>query len=143
VLRSQIVLQLAGGHSQAAVARALGVSRETVARWEQRFAEAGADGLLRDRPGRGRPPGRNRTHVARVLEALRSAPPGSWTVRTLAAHVGISAASVQRIWRERTVAPPPELSGQFQDHAGRPRRDDAGKPLASADTGKSATSASA
>lgn len=107
VLRSQIVLQLLAGRSQAATARALGVSRETVARWQRRFAELGAAGLQRDRPGRGRRPGRNSAHVARVHEALRNAPPGSWTVRTLAAHVGISAASVQRIWRERTVEPPP------------------------------------
>lgn len=141
VLRSRIVLLLADGQSQAGVARALGVSRDTVARWARRFSEGGVDALQRDRPGRGRRPGRNRQHVARVLEALRSAPPGTWTVRTLAAHVGVSAASVQRIWRERTLALERQAPGQFLSHAGVLDANAAGKTLASSEDGDVAPSA--
>jgi hypothetical protein len=39
------------------VARSIGVSRPTVWRWQQRFAEAGVEGLLRDQTGKpGKPP---------------------------------------------------------------------------------------
>ena len=54
--RSRIILLLARGLSQAAVAGQLGVSRRTVAIWKQRFLEGG-DTTLHDRPGRGRPKG--------------------------------------------------------------------------------------
>ena len=57
--RSRIILLLAGGLSQAAVAAQLGVSRRTVAIWRQRFLEGGATTLQHDRPGRGRPKGRS------------------------------------------------------------------------------------
>ncbi len=132
VLRSQIVLHLLDGRSQVRVARLLGVSRDTVCRWERRFAAEGADALRHDRPGRGRRPGRNTTHVARVIEALRTAPEGSWSVRRLAAHVGISAASVQRIWRdvERRDAQSGCLSGQIVSRDTRAAESFAGKDLA-------------
>lgn len=141
VLRSRIVLLLIDGQSQAGVARALGVSRDTVSRWARRFAEGGVEALRHDRPGRGRRPGRNRQHVARVLEALRTAPPGTWTVRTLAAHVGVSAASVQRIWRERTLSLELQAPGQFLSHVGVLDASSAGKTLASSDDGEAVPSA--
>ncbi|MCC6161756.1 MAG: helix-turn-helix domain-containing protein [Acidobacteria bacterium] len=133
VLRSQIVLHLLDGRSQVSVARLLGVSRDTVCRWERRFAVEGVDALRHDRPGRGRRPGRNATHVARVVEALRTSPTGSWSVRRLAAHVGISAASVQRIWRdvERRGAQSESLSGQIVSRDTRAVASLAGKDLAS------------
>ena len=118
VLRSQIVLLLLEGHSQVSAARALNIARETVSRWERRFALGGADSLLRDRPGRGRRPGRNATHVARVLAALAEAPEGSWTIRRLAAHVGVSAATVQRIRREHAPIVDARLAGHMLNRVG-------------------------
>lgn len=128
VLRSQIVLLLLDGHSQVSAARALGVSRETIGRWERRFASGGAEALLRDRPGRGRRPGRNATHVARVVDALRQAPQGTWTVRRLAAHVGASPATVQRIWREHGASAP--ATGQILNHSSHAGITGAGNTLA-------------
>lgn len=54
VLRSRIVLMLAGGLSGREVARRLGVSRHTVDLWRVRFIREGCEALTRDRPGRGR-----------------------------------------------------------------------------------------
>ena len=54
VQRAQIVLLSADRLAVAEVARRVGVSRPAVWRWQRRFAEAGATGLLRDktrRPG--------------------------------------------------------------------------------------------
>ena len=49
VERARIVLASADRHSAQRVAQSIGVSRPTVWRWQQRFAERGVDGLLRDK----------------------------------------------------------------------------------------------
>ena len=54
VLRARIVLAAAGGAPNAAIARSLGVTDDTVRKWRRRFCEHGLDGL-RDRPRTGRP----------------------------------------------------------------------------------------
>ena len=55
--RARIVLASADRTSTQHVAQRIGVSRPTVWRWQQRFAEVGVEGLLRDKtrkPGKGR-----------------------------------------------------------------------------------------
>jgi transposase len=54
VLRARIVLAAAGGASNAAIGRTLGVCDDTVRKWRRRFCQHGIDGL-RDRPRTGRP----------------------------------------------------------------------------------------
>ena len=55
--RAQIVLASADRHPVQQVAGSIGVSRPTVWRWQQRFAESGVDGLLRDKARKpGKPP---------------------------------------------------------------------------------------
>jgi hypothetical protein len=49
VERARIVLASADRHSAQRVAQSIGVSRPTVWRWQQRFAESGFEGLLRDK----------------------------------------------------------------------------------------------
>ena len=49
VERVRIVLASADRHSPQRVAHSIGVSRPTVWRWQQRFAESGVEGLLRDK----------------------------------------------------------------------------------------------
>src|SRR5437667_10288150 len=49
VERARIVLASADRTPAQWVARSIGVSRPTVWRWQQRFAEAGIEGLLRDK----------------------------------------------------------------------------------------------
>ena len=73
------------------IARRDGVSRPAVWRWQQRYAEEGVDGLLRDKT---RKPGRaplDAKLVARVLELTCSEPPGAathWTGRAMAKIMG-------------------------------------------------------
>jgi len=70
-------------------------------RWRQRFAEEGADGLLRDKTRRpGKPPIATET-VARVVAMTCADPPHQathWTGRAMAKAADISLRSVQRIW---------------------------------------------
>jgi transposase len=105
--RSTVVLLASAGWSNARIALALGISRRTVALWKERFAGQGAQTLLVDAPGRGRKPGRNPQIVARIAAMTSQHPPGGgrWTVRTLARAVGVSHATVQRVWREQAIRP--------------------------------------
>lgn len=104
VTRSLIVLLTAAGHSGATIAHQLGVTRRTVALWQRRFRDGGAAVLLVDAPGRGRKKGRDPVTVRRIESAATQPPPpglARWTVRALARHVGVSAATVHRVWTER------------------------------------------
>jgi transposase len=108
VTRSLIVLLSAAGHSRAAIARQLGVTRRTVALWQRRFRESGPESLLQDAPGRGRKKGREHQTVSRILAATahERPPAGSrWTVRSLARHLGVGHATVHRVWREHGLSP--------------------------------------
>ena len=109
VLRARIVLLSDERLPVLDVARRAGVSRPMVWRWQQRFAEEGLDGLLRDKT---RPPGKPATpqaDVQAVLErTLTGEPPGSvthWTGRAMAAASNLSLRTVQRIWNAHRLQP--------------------------------------
>ena len=108
ILRARIVLLSGKRLTVQEVARQAGVSRPAIWRWQQRFAEEGVEGLLRDktRPP-GTPPHSTRT-VAEVLALTCSEPPDEvthWTGRALAKRVGISLRAVQRIWEAHRLQP--------------------------------------
>ena len=108
VERAQVVLAAAERGPVQQVATRLGVSRPMVWRWQQRFAEQGLDGLLRDKTRKpGKPPILAET-VARVVALTCAAPPHQathWTGRARARAVGISLTSVQRIWAAHKLQP--------------------------------------
>src|ERR1700751_120343 len=98
---AQIILFPADRLPVLQVAQRAGTSRPAVWRWQKRYAEAGVEGLLRDKT---RPPGRKpvpTATVARVLALTQSEPLGEathWTGRAMAKAVGLSLRAVQRIW---------------------------------------------
>jgi transposase len=108
VQRARIILLSADRVPVAEVARQTGASRPSVWRWQQRFAEAGVDGLLRDKT---RKPGRAPLPAATVARVLAlpcgPAPRGAthWTGRMVARAVGISLSAVQRIWKAHRLQP--------------------------------------
>jgi len=108
VQRAQIILHSAGKQPVAGIARLSGASRPAVWRWQQRYAEEGADGLLRDKTRKpGKAPIALET-VAKVLALPCSEPPGSathWTGRAAAKATGISLRAVQRIWEAHRLQP--------------------------------------
>jgi transposase len=108
VERVRIVLASADRHSPQRVAHSIGVSRPTVWRWQQRFAEGGVEGLLRDKTRKpGKPPIAAEI-TARVVALTCSEPPHQathWTGRAMAKAIGISLGSVQRIWRAHKLQP--------------------------------------
>jgi transposase len=107
--RARVILASAGPQRPVQqVAEEVGVSRPTVWRWQQRFAEAGVDGLLRDKTRKpGKPPIPAET-VERVVALTCGAPANQtthWTGRAMATAVGVSLRSVQRIWQAHRLQP--------------------------------------
>jgi transposase len=111
--RSEIVLLSAEGLTQQQIADRLGISRLQVNRWVGRFVTDRLAGL-RDAPGRGRKPWLAEGAAKQVLERAVTPPPhlGRWSCRTMARAVGISAASVQRLWAANDIKP--HLSRTFK-----------------------------
>ena len=108
VARARVVLLSADRLDVATVARQAGISRPAVWRWQQRYAEMGVDGLLRDKT---RKPGKaplSEALVRRVVALTCAEPPGEvtyWTGRAMAAAVGVSLRAVQRLWAAHKLQP--------------------------------------
>lgn len=107
VVRAKIVLRAADGMTSQAIAGELKIGRKTVNLWRHRFAEAGIEGIIKDAP-RGAPPSLPAEKVHEILEKTvgeRPADATHWSARTMAAAVGVSHSSVQRIWRKHGLKP--------------------------------------
>lgn len=108
IQRATIILLSAEKLPVLQVARRTGISRPAVWRWQQRFAEEGVEGLLRDKTRKaGKAPLPPET-VAQVLALPCSEPPGEvthWTGRAVAKAVGVSLSAVQRIWKASRLQP--------------------------------------
>ena len=111
--RSEIILLSAEGLTQQQIAERMGISRLQVGRWVGRFAANRLAGLS-DAPGRGRKPWLAEGTAQQVLERAVTPPShlGRWSCRTMARAVGISAASVQRLWAANDIKP--HLSRTFK-----------------------------
>ncbi|NHD15768.1 helix-turn-helix domain-containing protein [Actinopolyspora sp. BKK1] len=99
VLRCRIILACARGWTNVAVARELGVSPQSVGKWQKRFLR-GRLTALRDLPRSGAPRSLSDDRVQTVLEAvLTERPPNGsrWTKRSLADRAGVSPSSVMRV----------------------------------------------
>lgn len=108
VWRARIVLLTAEGHGTAAIMREAGVAKTAVWRWQERFMQAGLDGLLRDKTRPSRIPPLSAEIVQRVVRLTLGNPPGEtthWTAAAMATASGISASSVRRIWRSHGLQP--------------------------------------
>jgi len=106
--RARMILLAAGGMSNSAIARRLGIGRPTVIGWRERFADGGVAALGITRPGRGRKPSIPASQVKAIVEAtLHSTPPGAthWSCRSMARAQGVSPATVQRIWDAHGLKP--------------------------------------
>ena len=104
-LRVRIVLRAAQGMQNKDIAAELRVGRAQVGRWRERYAESRLAGIERDLP-RGAPP--VTVDVVRLVELTTQGKPKAsthWSTRTMAAELGVSAASVSRHWRANGLKP--------------------------------------
>lgn len=103
--RARIVLLAAQGMKSQDIAVQLGVGRVQVSRWRERYASSRLAGIERDLP-RGAPPAT--VDVARLVALTTQSKPEAathWSTRTMAAALGVSAASVSRHWRANGLKP--------------------------------------
>jgi transposase len=104
--RARIVLGSANGESIRELAARLEVSQPTVCLWRRRFGEGGIPGLRsRARSGRRR---RISSAQERAVVSATMRPPKTathWSARRLAKEVGLSPATVHRIWQKYGLQP--------------------------------------
>jgi transposase len=105
VLRSRIVLLAAEGLQNKQIATTLNVAPRMAALWRGRFIERGIEGLLKDAPRPGRTPSISRASLIEKTTQSTPATATQWSTRTMAREMGISKASVSRIWRASGLKP--------------------------------------
>lgn len=107
-LRARIILMTADGISTQELMDTLKVTNPTLNRWRKRYLESGLAGLCK---GKTRAPGLTPLPQEKVQEILtltlsgKPAEATHWSCRKMAAAVGVSAMSVNRIWREHKLKP--------------------------------------
>ncbi len=106
IFRSKICLLAAEGMSNSQIAQRLHTSRATVRLWKQRFLESGPEALLHDAP-RGPSPKkiseRIRAEIIKAATRFEGTQGSRWTTRTLAKALGVSNATVWRVWRSHGI----------------------------------------
>ncbi|RPI59387.1 MAG: IS630 family transposase [Planctomycetaceae bacterium] len=108
VLRAKIVLAAAAGRRNDHIAEELGCTRRTVATWRNRFATARVSGIVKDSPRGGRTPTVRAVKEVEILRKTTQETPDNathWSTRTMAKAVGVSKATVQRVWRDNGLKP--------------------------------------
>jgi transposase len=130
--RARMVLLAAEGMPNAQIARLVGVSRPTVIAWRDRYRRGGIK-ALEDEPRSGRPPRIDEVEIVVATLASGGRPPQRlgithWSARFLAGELGVSFASVARIWRKWGIQPhrletfkfstDPQLEAKIRDVSG-------------------------
>src|SRR5579863_1422094 len=106
--RARIVLFAASGQQDLEIGARMAITPKKVSRWRKRFLALGVTGLEKDAPRPGRKPkigARLRQRVVTMTTRQRPTNATHWSTRTMAAAVGISEASVRRIWRAHGLKP--------------------------------------
>jgi transposase len=114
-LRAKIILLAADGRQDEQIAAEMGIARQTVARWRGRFIDSGITGIEKDATRPGRTPKISARQVKKVIhKTTQEKPPDAthWSTRSMAQAVGLSAASVRRIWKRHGLKP--HLSRTFK-----------------------------
>ena len=108
VWRARIVLLAANGLQAIGIAAVVGKSLLTVRRWRRRYVPKGVDGLLKDatRPPRRKP--LTAEKIKQVVDMTLHQKPANathWSLSGMAAAVGLSRSSIQRIWSKHGLKP--------------------------------------
>ena len=108
VLRAKIVLAAAEGKTNKTIAAELGTSKPTVGRWRTRFDKIRTAGIEKDATRPGRTPTITAETVARIIQKTTQELPANatnWSTRSMAKAVGVSKATVQRVWAAYGLKP--------------------------------------
>jgi transposase len=108
VQRARALLLAAEGVANMQIAERVGVTPVTVRAWRSRFTDEGLAKLGEVRAGRGRKPAIPQEKIDEIVRmTLHEKPAGHthWSCRTMAERVGVSKATVQRVWAARGLKP--------------------------------------
>lgn len=108
VERARIVLRAASGLDNQQIAEQLHITPEKVARWRNRYLDGGLAALEKDAPRPGGPRTITDQQVRQVVSKTTQDKPANathWSTRTMAAAMGLSEASVRRIWKAHGLKP--------------------------------------
>lgn len=106
--RARLILLAAEGWCNKDIAVKVGLDRRQVALWRRCFIEGGIEALMQDASRPGRPPRVTAEVEARIVNTtLHDKPVAAthWSTRTLAAHLGLSATTIRRVWRRNGLKP--------------------------------------
>jgi transposase len=106
--RAKIVLLAAEGKSDLEISSVLGISNQKAARWRRRFLKLGLPALEKDAPRPGRKPAIPSSLKEKLVRRTIESKPDNathWSTRTMAAAMGVSEATVRRIWRAHGLKP--------------------------------------
>jgi transcriptional regulator with XRE-family HTH domain len=108
VLRARVLLMAGDGVANSRIAERSGLSIGTIRTWRARYAVDGVAKLGKVASGRGRKASITQAQVDEIVHlTLHTVPEGEthWSCRTMAKRVGVSPATVQRIWSARGLKP--------------------------------------
>ena len=108
VIRARVLIDAADGVANTVIATSHGVTAVTVRSWRQAFTKSGLTDWGKVKPGRGRKASIAEAKIAEIVElTTKSAPAGHThrSCRTMAKKVGVSPATVQRIWSNLGLKP--------------------------------------
>ena len=106
--RARIVLLAAQGLQDKQIAARLGIDRITAAQWRNRYLEHGFDALAKDAPRAGRPRSISANKVQKIVDHTTQTKPANatqWSTRSMARVMGVSEATVRRIWKAHGLKP--------------------------------------
>jgi transposase len=108
VVRAKIILLAAEGWENKEIAEELHSTRRVVGVWRKRFAERRLAGIEKDASRPGRPSPKRAALTRKILETTtQETPPEAtqWSTRSLAKHLKVSPARVQRVWKAHQLQP--------------------------------------
>ena len=105
--RARIVLLSSEGEDAVSIGEKLGVTRQTVYKWRQRYVQGGVAGLS-DSPRPGRPTKLSETKVKEILRLTTQRIPKEathWSTRLMAAYAGVTQWQVRQVWAAANLKP--------------------------------------
>ena len=103
--RARIVLLAAERLDNQVIAARLATGRVQVGRWRRRYAEGGLAAIERDRPRGGRRPSGAQQRIVDLTTQTTPEHATHWSTRSMAAKVGVSPATVSRVWQAHGLKP--------------------------------------
>ena len=106
--RAKVVLLAAEGKTDLEIAARLNISNQKAARWRRRFLQFDLAGLVKDAPRPGRKPAipvKVKEELIRKTTQSKPSNATQWSTRTMAAEMGVSEATVRRIWHAHGLKP--------------------------------------